>query len=237
MPDNYISVDPNAGTPAGSSRYLSTDPNAGGETDARQASNTSGAGAGDGTASLIGPAVLAAGKAAPAIVSGINTAAKVAPSLASGVRNLGYGAAAVQLAQGKPKEAAITAGSTYAVPKIANAIANATAPARSTVVRDAAGRFASMPAPGGMLSRMAGLASRYAGPAAMVASALNAETQPSEGPLADHARQQQQIREAEFFQQHPEYRRATDIDLPGDQPQSTRALAHSEVLKIMRGTK
>jgi hypothetical protein len=90
---------------------------------------------------------------------------------------------------------------------------------------------------GGMLARLGGLASRYAGPVGVITSALTADSQPTSGPVADQARQAQQIREAEFIRQHPEYRRATDVDLPREQPINTRALAMSEVQKLIRGTK
>ena len=48
---------------------------------------------------------------------------------------------------------------------------------------------------------MAAAASRYAGPVGVVTSALTADTQPTSGPVADQARQQQRAREAAFITQ------------------------------------
>jgi hypothetical protein len=90
---------------------------------------------------------------------------------------------------------------------------------------------------GGLFARLGALASRVAGPAGVISAALTADTQPTTGPVADHARQQQQIREAEFFRQHPELRRATDIDLPSERPINARSIAQTEYQKLKRGTK
>jgi hypothetical protein len=214
MPDQYLSTDPNAGLPAGG--YLSTDPNAG-----------------------LTP------MASHSIEGGTSTALGI-PAAVGAVRGLAAGATRIgeELVRSPLVPKLVKLGTGRAAGAIAGGIAGHGL--GGAAVGAGVGELASSPAVqgaitagvrtgGGFLARMAGLASRYAGPAGVVTSAITADTQPNVGPIADQARQQQQIREAEFIRQHPEYRRATDIDLPSEQPPSTRALAHSAVQKLIKG--
>jgi hypothetical protein len=216
MPDPYLSTDPNAGLPAGG--YLSTDPNAG-----------------------LTP------MASHSIEGGTSTALGI-PAAVGAVRGLAAGATRLgeEIATSPLTSRLVKAATGKATGAVIGAVAGHGA--TGAALGYGAGEMASQPAVqsaitagvrsgGGMLARLGTLASRYAGPAGVVTSALTADTQPTSGPVADAARQAQQIREAEFIRQHPEYRRATDVDLPREQPINTRALAMSEVQKLMRGTK
>ena len=87
---------------------------------------------------------------------------------------------------------------------------------------------------GGLLARMAGFASRYAGPLGVVTSALTADTQPTTGPVAERAAREQKEREAEFVRRQFPAGRTADIDLPRV-PQLTRDIALSEIRKAASG--
>jgi hypothetical protein len=216
MPDQYLSTDPNAGLPAGG--YLSTDPNAG-------LTPTASHGIEGGTSTALG---------IPAAVGAVHGLAAGATRLGEEIATSPLTSRLVKAATGKATGAVIGAVAGHGATGAALGYAGgemASQPAVQSAIT------AGVRSGGGLLARMAGLASRYAGPVGVVTSALTADTQPNVGPIADQARQQQQIREAEFLQQHPELRRATDVDLAREQPPSTRALAHSEVQKLIRGTK
>jgi hypothetical protein len=194
MPDQYLSTDPNAGLPAGG--YLSTDPNAG-----------------------LTP------MASHSIEGGTSTALGI-PAAVGAVRGLAAGATRIgeEIATSPLTGRLVKAGTGRAMGAIVGGIAGHGA--TGAAVGYGAGEVASTPAVqgaltaaarsgGGLLARMAGLASRVAGPVGVISAALSADSQPTSGPVADHAWQQQQIREAAFVQQHPEFRRATDIELKG----------------------
>ena len=218
MPDQYLSTDPSAGLPAGDSGYLSTDPNAG---LTPMASHDNGGG----TSTALGiPAATLGFRGLAAAATRLGEEAATHPAVPTLVR-AATGRATGAIVGGIAGHGATGAAIGYGAGEAASS------PAVQTALTAAARSG------GGLLARLAAAASRYAGPVGVVTSALTADTQPTTGPVADQARQQQQIREAEFLQQHPELRRATDIDLPREQPINTRSVAQTEYQKLKQGTK
>ena len=157
-----------------------------------------------------------AAKSLPAIVGGINTAAKAAGNVARGRAARMVPAvvgvdAAGDVLSGRPRQAAekvAGAGVVSQLPRVARAIERATAPGRSTVVRNAVGRFAALPTPPGIVTRGASALSKWAGALAALGIAWDA----AEGIQALH---EKLIAKANHPQTPPDVRNAVVRMLSG----------------------
>jgi hypothetical protein len=222
MPQGYLSTDPNAGTPADTSRYLSTDPDAGAAPAAPrdQGDPTSGLSVSPiavAAADLVRRGAVRAGMELATSPAVAKVASKAAGPLASRVVGTTVGA--------------IKGGPVGAV--IGNTLGEAAAPVVQQALTGAARGG------GSFLARLAGgrVAQALTGPIGMYAALLTARPQPDpDSPVMRAQAERQRQIEAEFIRRQMNLPpgRTTDIDLP-KVPTLTRDAAMDEVRKAASG--